>query len=104
MSYPHWLPKVVRVDSDDERNLPWMILGRYVRPYSFAASVGGAVLAVSTMLHAAAGDLLDQLPGHVIGIVAGVSTVLLTLGWWWRSDRLMTTGLLWSAVSWAGRD
>lgn len=81
--------------------LPWRVWGgRTLRPYSFAVSVATAVLTYAVLAGVAVGDLLDGLPGLIVG-VAGVGSVLaLWGGWWLRSNTWMRWGLFWTTGVW----
>lgn len=77
------------------------IAGRAVRPYALAVSLATLVIAAATVTNVAVGKLLDGLPGNLIAAMAVATVAALWWGWWARSDRWMTHGLLWSAGVWA---
>lgn len=81
----------------DGRSLPWVVLGRQVRPYSLAISLYVAVLSYAVVTNRAIGQLLDGPIGLAIGVVGIVTVGLLWGGWWARSTWAMTQGLLLSA-------
>lgn len=85
----------------DGRSLPWRVFGRVIRPFSFAVSLATAVLTVGIVTNQTVGVSLDGVAGHLIGVAAAASTVLMWWGWWGRSVWAMTQGLLVSAGVWA---
>ena len=84
-----------------ETDLPWMIFGRKMRPFSLALSLSTAVLGYATLRGVATGVGLDGTAGRIVGIAALVAVLLLIYGWWSRSDKAMVNGLLISAGVWA---
>lgn len=83
-----------------DTDLPWLIFGRRMRPYSFALSISTSVITWSIFAGSTIGQLLDATLGQFAGIVGIVTVLLLIGGFWFRSDRLMTIGLLLSAGLW----
>ncbi len=95
-----------------DTNLPWLVLGRKVRPYAFAVTFICMVLTIALLVTGDdAGRILDNddpaskynLIGYSVGITAFFAGVFLLSGWWFRSDRLMRWGLLTSAAMFAAR-
>lgn len=88
-----------------DTNLPWLFLGRKIRPYALAVSLACLVITFGLLVRQDdTGDVLDgTLTGYVIGAVALTSSVLLWLGFWIKSDSLMRHGLLLSAGFFMGR-
>ena len=87
-----------------DTDLPWPIFGRRMRPYSFALSISTSVITWSIFAGSTIGQLLDATLGQFAGIVGIVTVLLLIGGFWFRSDRLMTIGLLLSAGLWNHHD
>lgn len=83
-----------------DTDLPWLIFGRKMRPYSFALSIATGVITWSIFSGNTIGQLLDATPGQFAGVVGVFTVLLLVCGFWFRSDRLMTIGLLLSAGLW----
>jgi len=95
-----------------DTNLPWLVLGRKVMPYSFAVTFICIVLTIALLVTGDdVGHILDNddpasrynLIGYSVGIAAFFAGVFLLSGWWFRSDRLMRWGLLTSAAMGAAR-
>lgn len=78
------------------------LAGRAVRPYALAVSLATAVIAYAVATDVAVGVLLDRWPGHIIGVMAAATVVMLWGGWWGRSEAWLRRGLFWSAGVWAG--
>lgn len=97
--------------SDTE--LPWMWLGRKIRPYTFAVTFVCVVLTIALLVTGDdVGHVLDNddniagrynLVGYTIGVAAMLAGTALLAGWWLRSDRYMRWGLLISAFMFATR-
>ena len=85
----------------DGRTLPWRFLRRQVRPYALAVSLATAVVFCSMLTESGVGEVLDSWPGKAIGVAAGVTTVLLWVGWWTQRRWPMVEGLLLSSAVWA---
>ena len=85
----------------DGRTLPWRIFHRTVRPYALAVSLATAVVFCSMLTESGVGEVLDSWPGKAIGVAAGVTTVLLWVGWWTQRRWPMEQGLLLSSAVWA---
>jgi hypothetical protein len=85
----------------DGRTLPWRFLGRQVRPYALAVSLACAVIFVSMLTESGVGNNLDGPWGKAIGVAAGLTTVLLWIGWWGQSKPFMNHGLLLATATWA---
>lgn len=79
-----------------------MVLGRAIRPYAFAVSLSIVVMATAIANGRAAGRLLSEWPGDILVFLSLLTSFMLWLGWWVRSDALMRNGLLWSTGVWAG--
>ena len=84
------------------RSLPWLALGREVRP-------GALVLAVNTCYSAGAallgipgqrGSLLTDTWATVSGTVGVVAATALIVAWWARSLKVMSLGLQLAALYW----
>lgn len=81
-------------------DLPWRLRGRALRPYAFAVSLATAVTMWSVFTRSAVGQLLDGLPGQLVGVAALFSVLSLWVGFWFRSDNIMRLGLLWTTGVW----
>lgn len=88
-----------------DTNLPWMLFGRKIRPYSFAVSIASLVIVFGLLIKQDdSGDVLDHtLAGYIIGGTALTSVFLLWGGYIVRSDRWMQYGLLLSTGFFMGR-
>lgn len=84
-----------------DNNLPWLIFGRKLRPFSFALSLATAVIGYGTLKGVAAGVGLDGNAGKTVGVAALIAVLMLVYGWWARSDKAMIRGLLLSTGVWA---
>lgn len=83
--------------------LPWLVLGRKVRPYAFAVSLATAILALTILTGSSVwGDGGDPW-SLMAAALAALSTVLLWAGFWVPSNALMQHGLILSAVVFAVR-
>jgi len=87
--------------STDGRTLPWRFLGRQVRPYAMAVSMACAVTFVSMLTESGVGNNLDGPWGKAIGVAAGLTTIVLWVGWWAQLRSWMNQGLLLAAATWA---
>lgn len=85
----------------DGRSLPWRIFGRIVKPYAFAVAFATAVVSWAVIAGVAVGALLDDWPGHIVGVVGWAAVVMLWAAWWSQSDRWMQRGLLATVFVWA---
>jgi hypothetical protein len=86
--------------------LPWLLWGRHVRPYSLAVSLMMGMLAWYILIIGNdAGTLFDgrSIPAVIAGIAALLSFLLLWWGFWKQSGTAMKTGLLFSAGVMAAR-
>lgn len=83
-----------------DTNLPWTVLGKQIKPFSFALSFTMIQLAWSVLSGSTIGVALDQ-AGPLVGTVAALSFVLLTMGFWIQSNKIMRWGLLLATGSWA---
>lgn len=81
--------------------LPWRMFGRLVRPYAFAVSLASTIITYAIFAGVVIGQLLDGLPGHIIGVIGAASVAFLWVGWWTSSDRFMRWGLFWTTGVWA---
>ena len=77
--------------------LPWLFLGRRVRPFALVAALATLYVAASLLIHRQdSGDALDDwtAPGLLVGGLAALSSVALFGGWWARGEKLMRFGLI----------
>lgn len=77
--------------------LPWLFLGRRVRPFALAAALATLYVSASLLIHRQdAGNALDDwtAPGLLVGGLAALSSVALFAGWWARGEKLMRFGLI----------
>lgn len=74
--------------------------GKKIKPYAAAVSMTMFILLGMMMQNVAVGQMLDGWYGDFVAFVAGLSGVLLTVGWWWQRQRLLEWGLLLSAGAW----
>ncbi len=96
-----------------DTNLPWLLLGRKIRPYALAVVFVCVILSVALLITGDdIGRILDNdenvagqfnLIGYSIGALALTATILLIAGWWSRSEKLFQWGLLISAAMFATR-
>lgn len=87
---------------NDGRTLPWRVLDRVIRPFSFAVSLATFVLTLGIATDNTVGVSLDSGLGGVVFVAASfTTTALLWCGWWVKSTSLMTHGLLLAAAVWA---
>jgi hypothetical protein len=84
-----------------DNNLPWLIFGRKMRPFSLALSLSTGVIGYATLNGVATGVGLDGTQGRVVGVAALLCVGMLVYGWWARSDKAMNNGLLVCAGVWA---
>jgi hypothetical protein len=83
--------------------LPWLLLGRMIRPYALAVSVATFALAAVILGGATVwGDDRDVW-SVASAALAVAATGLLWVGWWARSNAVMEHGLILSAVVFAIR-
>lgn len=83
-----------------DTELPWLVFGRKMRPYSLALSLATGVVSYSILTGKTLGRLLATFPGQAVGVVGIVTVLLLVAGYWMRSDWAMTQGLLMSVGVW----
>ncbi len=84
--------------------LPWLMLGRQVRPYALAVSLACLSVASGVLGTEPPGERLDDTRGGmVIAASALAAASVLWVGWWGRSDAAMKLGLLASAGVFAAR-
>lgn len=78
------------------RDLPWLILGRRVRPFSLGLSLACLVVFWTDIFKRSdAGDVFDgSAEGLVLGGAAALCVVLLWWAYWAKNDLLMRWGLL----------
>ncbi len=82
--------------------LPWSLFGeRKIRPFALALCLSVAVLGYSLLQEQTIGQVLDGLPGKFVGVLCVLSFVSFVVGFWGRSERLLTTGLLVASGTWA---
>ena len=77
--------------------LPWLFLGRRVRPFALAAALATLYVSASLLIHRQdAGNALDDwtAPAIFVGGLAALSSLSLIIGWWRSSERLMKFGLI----------
>lgn len=82
--------------------LPWLVAGRHVRPYAFAVSLAAATMFGLIISGDSVWGSGDEWAGAVLALSAG-SVILLWLGFWKPSTRLMEHGLMMTAVVFAVR-
>jgi len=75
--------------------------GRPIRPFHLALALSCGFL--SALEYVNSTPLSTTGFGDVLGVVAVLAAVLLTVGWWGRSDRAAEWGLLLAAGVWAQR-
>lgn len=95
--FGRWIVKTGRHDGTE---LPWMVAGRFVRPFAFWTAVSCLIIAAMTF-QPMRGQFSDTLPGDIVAAVAALSAGLLIAGWWRSSQRLFLHGLLASSATWA---
>lgn len=76
-------------------------LGKKIKPYAAAVSMTMFILLGMMVQNVAAGELLDGWHGDMVAVVAGISALWLTFGWWWQKQAFLEWGLLLSAGVWA---
>mgnify|MGYP007044011943 CR=1 FL=1 len=88
-----------------DTNLPWLLLGRRVRPYAIALSLACASVAYSLLIRGSdIGDALDKtIGGYIIGSAALICIFFFWVGFWIKSDALMRHGLLIASGVFAAR-
>lgn len=79
-----------------------LFLGRRIRPFHLAVTIATAVVAW-TLLDTPNLPLFDHSVTRIIGLAAATAALLLTYGWWFRSDRAASGGLLLATGVWASR-
>lgn len=84
-----------------DTELPWTIFGRKMRPFSLALALSTLVISYATLRGVAVGVGLDGNSGKIVGVVGILSVLMLFAGFWFRSDKWMTRGLLFSTGVWA---
>lgn len=78
------------------------LLGRPVKPLALAIAIStGTVFWFNLVLNS--DILVASLAGDVVGIVGGVSCVLLFAAWWRSSQTLLELGLLLASGTWVAR-
>lgn len=83
--------------------LPWLLWGRYVRPFSLASAIGSAAVAALICTSSTVwGDSRDVW-SILIASVAALATVLLTVGFWANRSVPMQWGLALVAAVFAAR-
>lgn len=83
--------------------LPWLLMGRHVRPFALAASMASFTLFLLIATEQSVWlDATGRWEGAVAVLAAG-STFLLWAGWWVPSTQLMQHGLIMCAVVFAVR-
>ena len=87
-------------------DLPWMVLGRKVKPYALAVSMSTAVVAHAMLIErddvGASFDAYSA-PGVIVGVCALLAVLSLWAGWWLRLLGLLEVGLLLSVGVWMSR-
>ena len=83
-----------------DTNLPWMIFGRRMRPFSLALSLSILLITYATLAGVTVGQQLDGISGKIVGGVGVLTVLLLVAGFWFKNDRAMVNGLLLSTGVW----
>ena len=84
--------------------LPWLFMGRRIRPYAFAVSLASASVAWILLTGRSSYTSLDaSVAGELVGWAALVAAILLWVGFWKGSDLLMEHGLAITAGVFAAR-
>ena len=83
-----------------DTNLPWMIFGRRMRPFSLALSLSTLLITYATLAGVTVGQQLDGISGKILGGVGVLTVLLLVAGFWFKNDRAMVNGLLLSTGVW----
>lgn len=73
------------------------LLGRPIKPVALGISVIMASYTLFNVLNL--GVFQDIILGNVLSVIAGMSFVLLTVGWWGKSQKMAEWGLLAAAVT-----
>lgn len=76
------------------------MFGRKVRPMAFWVGYVNVVLIVGSLLNIVVGVNLNGVAGSVLSIPAAAAVILMIVGFWRDSPKLMSDGLLWSAALW----
>jgi hypothetical protein len=79
-----------------------LFLGRPVRPFHLAVTIATGVIAW-TLLTDGKMDWVYHSAAHLIGLTAAVSSIFLTIGWWFRKEWFAEWGLLLATGVWASR-
>lgn len=83
--------------------LPWLLLGRLVRPFPLAASVACTLMSLNIWLGSSIWGGTEDPLSAVTAVGGLVAAALLWGGWWGRSTALMQHGLMFVAVLFAMR-
>jgi hypothetical protein len=89
--------------------LPWLLWGRYLRPFSLALSLACLAIGWGTLSGATQQPgLTDTTMGALIAVGAVLATALLWAGWWMHghnpwADAAMEHGLIIAAGVWVAR-
>lgn len=75
--------------------------GRPVRPFHLAVCISTGAVFITNL--DGLGTVLEGAVAYLVGAVAGVSALLLFLGWWFEKDVLAEWGLLLAAGTWSSR-
>ena len=84
-----------------ETHLPWMFLGRKVRPFAFAVTIATATMCWLMVTSTSSLQSFDH-PGVHVGYFAILTVFSLIWGWWRKDDCWAMWGLLLSAGVWTG--
>lgn len=88
--------------------LPWLLLGRQVRPVALVVAVATATIAWALLdprqtPTGAPAQLGWPIPSVALGVAAAVAAGLLCWGWWARAEWAHTVGLWLAGGVWAAR-
>lgn len=83
--------------------LPWLLWGRYVRPFPLAASVACALMSANIYTGSSVWRGTDDVLTAATAAGGIIAALLLWAAWWGRSSVLMEHGLALTAVLFAMR-
>ena len=87
-------------DSRDNLSRRRIMFGRKVRPMSFWVGYANVLLLIGVAAQALSGTVVDGKLGFLFAVPMLTATLLLAGGFWLRSERTMTWGLLVSSGLW----